>query len=37
MAAHKYRASAAKPYAAAILGAFEVQYVAQHPQKGHIR
>ena len=37
MAAHQHCAGAAKPHAAAILGAFQVQRVAQHPQEGHIR
>jgi putative MATE family efflux protein len=37
MAAHQHRAGAANPHSAAVLGAFEVQYVAQHPQEGRIR
>ncbi len=37
MAAHKDRACAAKANSASVLGAREVQNVAEHPQEGRIR
>ncbi len=37
LAANDDRARPAKPDAAAVLGAFDVQYIAQHPQERHIR
>src|ERR1035438_10341545 len=37
MAVSEYRTCAAYAHAAAVLGAFEVKYVAEDPQEGHVR